>query len=77
MSDLRTLRTTAGLSQSQAAALLRVSVRTLQDWEAGQGSTARSLAMRLLAILTRQERLPAWRRPVTPAASQGTPVSAP
>lgn len=71
--DLRTIRDQAGLSQSEAAALLRVSVRTLQDWEGGQASTARDLAVRLLAILTRQERLPAWRKPVMPAASQGTP----
>ena len=75
--DLRTIRTAAVLSQSQAARLLGVSVRTLQDWEAGQASTARMLATRLLAILTRQERLPAWRRPVMPPASPETPVSAP
>ena len=73
VSDLRTIRAAADLSQSEAAALLGVSVRTLQDWEAGQASTARGLAVRLLAILTRQERLPVWRRPVMPAASQGTP----
>lgn len=70
MTDLRTVRTAAGLSQSEAAALLGVSVRTLQDWEAGQASTARELAVRLLALLTRQERLPVWRRPVMPPASQ-------
>ena len=77
MPNLRTLRLSAGLSQSEAARLLGVSVRTLQDWEAGQASTARMLATRLLALLTRQERLPAWRRPVMPPASPETPVSAP
>lgn len=71
--DLRTIRTRAELSQSEAAALLRISVRTLQDWEAGQGSTARELAARLLAILTRQERVPRWARPITPPPSPRTP----
>lgn len=58
MLDLRTVRLAAGLTQLQAARLLGVSLRTLQDWEGGQTSTARTLAARLLAVLTRQERLP-------------------
>lgn len=80
--DLRTTRLAAGLSQSEAARLIGVSVRTLQDWETRQQvSIARPLATRLLALLTRQERLPAWRRPQSitapPPASPGSPESAP
>ncbi len=71
--DLRTIRDQAGLSQSEAAALLRVSVRTLQDWEGGQASTARGLAVRLLAILTRQERLPRFAATKVAAPVTGSP----
>jgi transcriptional regulator with XRE-family HTH domain len=68
MPDLRTVRQTADLSQSEAARLLGVSPRTLQEWEHGRGSVARGLAARLLAILTRQERLPML---------QATPIATP
>lgn len=33
--DVRRIRERAGLSQSELAALMRVSVRTLQNWEQG------------------------------------------
>ncbi|MDA0747270.1 MAG: helix-turn-helix domain-containing protein [bacterium] len=46
--DVAEIRTKAGLSQSQFAQLLGVSVRTLQDWEQGRRSpsgAARTLLM--------------------------------
>lgn len=73
MSDLRTVRCAAGLSQSEAARLLRIPTRTLQGYEAGRTPEQAVREAWLLAILTRQRRLPAWRRPVMPAASQSPP----
>jgi DNA-binding transcriptional regulator YiaG len=70
--DLRSTRTTAGLTQSQAAALLGCSLRTLQGWEAGRGGTALALATRLLRILTGQERVPRTLR-APPAARPNAP----
>lgn len=57
MSDLRTIRDQAGLTRLQAAALLRVSNRTYEGWEAGKGARFAYLSCvcRLLAILTGQE----------------------
>ncbi len=62
--DLRAVRATAGLSQSEAARLVGVPTRTLQEWEQGRArGPAMPLAARLLALLTRQERLPRWEPP--------------
>ncbi|MBU2849149.1 helix-turn-helix domain-containing protein [Acidithiobacillus ferriphilus] len=45
-------RISAGLSQSQFATLMGVSVRTLQDWEQGRGNPS-GAAMTLLRIAAR------------------------
>ena len=47
--DVRCIRQKTGLSQSKFAALLGVSVRTLQDWE--QGRRAPSGAARTLLLI--------------------------
>jgi len=47
--DVATIREKTGLSQSRFAALLGVSVRTLQDWE--QGRRAPSGAARTLLMV--------------------------
>ena len=47
--DIATIREKTGLSQSRFAALLGVSVRTLQDWE--QGRRAASGAARTLLLV--------------------------
>lgn len=47
--DVTTIREKTGLSQSRFAALLGVSVRTLQDWE--QGRRAPSGAARTLLLV--------------------------
>jgi len=75
--DFPAIRRQAGLSQSQAAALLGVPVRTLQHWEltAATGPYP-DMARRLLAILTGQERVP--RRPrAAPRPRETTPGAAP
>ena len=51
-SDARTIRRRLGLSQSAFAALLGVSVRTLQDWEQGRRKP-RGPALALLRIAER------------------------
>ena len=66
--DLRTIRQQAGLTQSQAARLLGVPLRTLEGWESGRGGTALALATRLLRILTGQEQVP--RSPSAPPAAR-------
>lgn len=78
MPDLRAFRLTAGLSQSEAARLLRIPVRTLQGYESGRTPEQAAREAWLLALLTGQERLPAWRRPITapPPASPNSPKSA-
>jgi DNA-binding transcriptional regulator YiaG len=63
MTDLRTLRQSAGLTQAQAAALLETNLRTYEGWEAGRGGKGRVLAGWLLSILTRQDRTAATARP--------------
>lgn len=70
--DLRSTRSAAGLTQAQAAALLGVSLRTLEGWEAGRGGTALTLATRLLRILTGQERVP-HTLPAPPAVRPSAP----
>jgi len=47
--DVASVRATTGLSQARFAALLGVSVRTLQDWE--QGRRAPSGAARTLLLI--------------------------
>ena len=47
--DVASIRTKTGLSQARFAALLGVSVRTLQDWE--QGRRAPSGAARTLLLV--------------------------
>lgn len=50
--SVRTIREKTGLSQSRFAALLGVSVRTLQDWEQGRRAPT-GAARTLLAIADR------------------------
>ncbi|MBI5447093.1 MAG: helix-turn-helix domain-containing protein [Deltaproteobacteria bacterium] len=50
--DVRTVREKSGLSQSAFAALLGVSLRTLQDWEQGR-RTPRGPARSLLRVAER------------------------
>lgn len=47
--DVKSIRTNMGLSQSAFAALLGVSLRTLQDWEQGR-RTPRGPAKSLLRV---------------------------
>lgn len=49
-----TVREQAGLSQAQFAALLGVSVDTLEDWEQGRGQPA-GAARTLLAVASRNQ----------------------
>ncbi len=50
--DVRAIRARVGLSQSAFAALLGVSVRTLQDWEQGRRKP-RGPALALLRIVAK------------------------
>ncbi len=50
--DVKAIREKAGLSQSAFAALLGVSVRTLQDWEQGR-RVPRGPALALLRVADR------------------------
>jgi putative transcriptional regulator len=48
---LKSWRNRKGLSQSQAARVLGVSVRTLQNWEQGRNVPSADVLLRLLELM--------------------------